>query len=68
MFKRYDLVVYCIDTPIYNAAFSSINNLVKFACGFDRNVCVLDAVDVVFEKPIPIDELCKEFEVDINGI
>lgn len=68
MFKRYDLTVFYNDYPLYNAAFSSINHLVRFACGFDRSVCEFDAVDIVYEKTIPIVELCKEFECDNYGI
>lgn len=68
MFKRYGLDVYYSSVCVYSSAFSSINNLVKFACGFDRSSCELDAVDFVFERSLPIEELCKEFEGDIYGI
>lgn len=68
MFKRYDLVVFYNEYPIYSAAFSSINHVVRFACGFDRTVCELDCVDTVFEKSIPIVDLCKEFDSDSYGI
>lgn len=68
MFKRYDLSVFCNEHLVYAANFSSINLLVKFACGFDRNICELDCVDTVFEKTIPLEDLCKEFENDRNGI
>lgn len=68
MFKRYDLLVTYKDLVIYNAAFSSINHVVRFACGFDRKICDIDVVDCVFDKTIPIEELCKEFENDNYGI
>lgn len=68
MFKRYDLDVYFSDICIYSSSFSSINHMVKFACGFDRNNCELDAIDTVMERSIPINELCKEFEGDCYGI
>lgn len=68
MFKRYDLDVYYIDVPIYSASFSSINNMVKFACGFDNNVCDFHCIDVVLERSVPIVELMEVFRGDINGI
>lgn len=68
MFKRYDLDVFYNEVPVYGASFSSINHLVKFACGFDVNVCDFIAVDVVTEKSIPIVELMEIFRSDINGI
>lgn len=68
MFKRYDLDVFYSDVPIYSASFSSINNLVKFACGFDYNICVLLAIDTLTERSLPIEQLCNDFRSDINGI
>lgn len=68
MFKRYDLDVYVNAVCVYNASFSSINHLVKFACGFDINYCELTAHDVVTEKYLPIDRLCEEFRSDTYGI
>lgn len=68
MFKRYDLDVFYIDTPIYSSSFSSINNMVKFACGFDGNICTFNAVDVVLEKSVPIEELMEVFKGEIYGI
>lgn len=68
MFKRYDLNVYYSDVPLYSASFSSINNLVKFACGFNDTICDIDAVDTLYERSIPIEELILEFRSDFNGI
>lgn len=68
MFKRYDLDVFYNSVPVYSASFSSINHLVKFACGFDNTVCDFIAVDVVTEKTVPIEELMEVFRSDINGI
>ena len=68
MFKRYDLDVFYNSVPVYSASFSSINNLVKFACGFDRRVCDILATDVLYEKSVPIVELCNTFEGENNGI
>lgn len=68
MFKRFDLDVYYSDVPIYSASFSSVNLLVKFACGFDNNVCTIMANDVLTEKSLPIDELMNVFRGDVNGI
>lgn len=67
MFKRYDLEVCYKDFPIYAASFSSINLLVKFACGFSSD-CTFDAYDTVFEKILPIEGLMNEFRSDSNGI
>lgn len=67
MYKRYDLTVYYSSVPIYSASFSSINLLVKFACGFDP-VCDIDAIDAVFERSLPIEELMNEFKGDCYGI
>lgn len=68
MYKRYDFDVFYNSVCVYSCSFSSINNLVKFACGFDRNVCDLSAVDNVFERDIPLEDLCIEFEGDCYGI
>lgn len=68
MYKRYDLDVYYADVPIYAGSFSSINLLVKFACGFDRSICELSASDSIFDRSIPVEELCLEFEGDRSGI
>lgn len=68
MFKRYDLDVFVNDVPVYSASFSSINNLVKFACGFDRSNCDFIAIDSLFEKTVPIIELMNVFEGENYGI
>lgn len=68
MYKRYDLCVSYNNVPIYSCSFSSINLLIKIACGFDRNVCDVDASDVVLAKTIPIEDYCQIFEDDVNGI
>ena len=68
MFKRYDLDVYYSGIHLYSASFSSINHLVKFACGFDSKYCDIEAFDTVFENTLPIYELMKEFRGDVNGI
>ena len=68
MFKRYDLDVFYRDVPVYSASFSSINNLVKFSCGFNRNNCEFIATDVLLEKSIPIVELMNVFEGENYGI
>ena len=67
MFKRYDLDVFYSSVPIYAASFSSINLLVKFACGFD-STCDISAFDTVLEKSLPIEELINEFRSDSYGI
>lgn len=68
MFKRYDLDVFFNSTPVYSASFSSINLMVKFACGFDFNVCDFIATDIVLEKSVPLNELCNVFRSDEYGI
>lgn len=68
MFKRYDLDVFCNSVLIYSASFSSINHLVRFACGFDRNAVEFFATDSVFERTLPLTELCLEMESNNNGI
>lgn len=66
--NRYDLDVYHDDLKVYSASFTSINHLVRFACGFDRKSCELIAFDILFVKSIPIYELCDEFEGANYGI
>lgn len=68
MFKRYDLDVFYNSIPVYSASFSSINNLVKFACGFDSNICDFLATDILYEKSVPIVELMNEFKGDNYGV
>ena len=68
MFKRYDLDVFHNDCNVYSASFSSINLLVKFACGFDDTYCDFIAVDTLNERTIPLVELMNEFRSDQNGI
>lgn len=66
--NRYDLDVYFDSVKIYSATFTSINHLVKFACGFDRTLVELVAFDSLFVKSLPILELCEEFEGACYGI
>ena len=68
LYKRYDLYVSYSDIPIYSASFSSVNLLIKIACGFDRHLCDVTATDIILEKTLPIEEYCQIFQDDINGI
>lgn len=68
MYKRYDLCVSYADVPIYSASFSSLNNMVKFACGFDSSICDIVASDAVFDRSIPIDDYIMEFKDSCYGI
>ena len=68
MFKRYDLDVFCNSVLVYSASFSSINNLVRFACGFDRNLVEFFATDTLFERSLPLNDLCLEMESNNHGI
>lgn len=66
MFYRYDLVASKGDSIVYEGSFSSINMMVKFACGFVG--CDLDAYDTAFNKSLPIDGLIHEFINDVSGL
>lgn len=68
MFKRFDLDVFHDKKLVYHASFSSINHIVKFACGFDEKLCDIEAIDTVFDQTLPIYELMKEFRGNVNGI
>lgn len=68
MYKRYDLLVSYNSVPIYSCSFSSLNLMVKIACGFDRNICDIDATDTLLEKTVPVTDYCQIFQDDINGI
>lgn len=68
MYKRYDLDVFYDSANIYHASFSSINNLTKFACGFDRNICEIVAIDSLMERSLPIENMCDVFEGEMYGI
>ena len=69
MFKRYELNVFDFNgSCVYSSSFSSINLLVKFACGFDLSLCELEGIDIVFDRTLPLEKLVDEFKGDIYGI
>lgn len=67
MFYRYELDVSAGNVLVYHGCFSSINQLVKFACGFEDH-CDLDAWDPVTMKHLPINELTDEFKYMSIGV
>lgn len=67
MLYRYSLQVALDNKVVFDGYFSSINQLVKFACSFSDN-CVLESFDSLFCKSIPIYTLINEFRRDVNGI
>lgn len=72
MLYRYHLSVYFIDSPddssVFEFDFSSINQLVKVACGFNDSFCSFVAIDSIFGKILPLTALIEEFKGDCYGI
>lgn len=67
MLYRYSLQVALDNKVVFDGNFSSINQMVKFACSF-TNDCVMESFDSMFDKVIPIYSLIAEFRRDSNGI
>lgn len=67
MLYRYRLNVAINGDHVFDGCFSSINQMVKVACGFSES-CVFESFDDLFDKVIPIYTLIGEFQRNSNGI
>ena len=67
MLYRYNLKVGYMSKTVFDGYFSSINQLVKFACSFSDD-CVMEAFDHLFGNVLPLYSLISEFERNATGI